>query len=420
MSGLIAGLVILGVAALVFVVWPIFAGKADLIEDKTDQQADENIRLFKEALRDLEQQKNNGRLTEAEFSVLKLEQERALLADEASKVRGINQSQGSKWVLIVLAALLLLSAVALYVDLGYSQDVKIQLLNDEKRAHLIDDFTHGREPNPEVTRALIEQISDRLEKDPENTQYWFMLARNYMELSDFEGASKAYDEVVKRDAQSSTVLAEAAQALFLRQDKNVTPQLISYVEQSLAIDPQNTVALGLSGIIGFSQQNYQRAIDEWNKVIQIVGLNAPSAVSLKSGIERAKELMAESGQTPAESASQSQGDIQLPIAITLDKAIDASPNAVAFVYARAWQGSKMPLAITKVLVNELPNALLLTESMAMSPAATLSSVSQVEVVVRISESGSATPEAGDWQGSVGPIDLANIPSKIQVVVDKKL
>lgn len=91
-----------------------------------------------------------------------------------------------------------------------------------------------------------------------------------------------------------------------------------------------------------------------------------------------------------------------------------------FVYARAWQGAKMPLAIAKIKVSELPKRIVLTEAMAMTPAMSLGSVDQVEVVARISQDGTATAKAGDWQGSIGPVDVVKSSADLSVVIDREL
>ena len=46
----------------------------------------------------------------------------------------------------------------------------------------------------------------------------------------------------------------------------------------------------------------------------------------------------------------------------------------------------------------------------------LSSASEVKAVARLSQSGSATPQTGDWEDSVNPINLSaeNISVSIQI------
>ena len=80
----------------------------------------------------------------------------------------------------------------------------------------------------------------------------------------------------------------------------------------------------------------------------------------------------------------------------------------------------MPLAINRVQVSQLPLTITLDESMAMSPQFTLANASQIEVVARISEDGSATAKPGDWQVSQGPIDINQLPESINLVIEKRM
>jgi cytochrome c-type biogenesis protein CcmH len=69
-----------------------------------------------------------------------------------------------------------------------------------------------------------------------------------------------------------------------------------------------------------------------------------------------------------------------------------------FVLARAAQGPRMPLAVLRKQVKDLPLNFTLNDSMAMQPQMKLSGFDKVIVVSRISKSGEAMPQAGDFEG----------------------
>ncbi|TEW43031.1 c-type cytochrome biogenesis protein CcmI/CycH [Psychromonas algicola] len=80
-------------------------------------------------------------------------------------------------------------------------------------------------------------------------------------------------------------------------------------------------------------------------------------------------------------------------------------NETVFVYARAWQGSRVPLAIKRFKLNDLPSLVTLDSSNAMAPGKDITSVEKLEVLVRVSQSGHASPQSGDWLATTGPISL---------------
>ena len=82
-----------------------------------------------------------------------------------------------------------------------------------------------------------------------------------------------------------------------------------------------------------------------------------------------------------------------------------APGDTLFIYARAPQGSRMPVAIVKRAAGAWPAEFRLDDSSAMSPVARLSGLSQVMLEARVSKTGSATAMPGDLHGTVGPVDV---------------
>ena len=92
----------------------------------------------------------------------------------------------------------------------------------------------------------------------------------------------------------------------------------------------------------------------------------------------------------------------------------AKPTDTVFIFARAVQGPRMPLVIVRKQVKDLPLQFSLDDSMAMSPAAKLSSFASVVVTARVSRSGQAIPEAGDLVGQSVPVSLGARGVKVEI------
>ena len=82
-----------------------------------------------------------------------------------------------------------------------------------------------------------------------------------------------------------------------------------------------------------------------------------------------------------------------------------TPEDAVFVYARAAEGSRMPLALVRRQVKDLPLSFTLDDSLAMSPAARLSGASKVVVGARITKSGQAMSQPGDLEATSAPMGV---------------
>ena len=69
------------------------------------------------------------------------------------------------------------------------------------------------------------------------------------------------------------------------------------------------------------------------------------------------------------------------------------------IYAQALNGPKMPLAIVRKQVADLPLQVELNDSMAMQPNLHLADFQQLKIIARISKTGNASTQSGDFIGA---------------------
>lgn len=419
----------LALLAAGFFLWPLLRQRyqRSALEAARQTRLATNVRLFQEHLADLQAALQEGRIDQAQFEQLKLEQERSLLEDEASQeVLAARSAPWAKAFLVAFCAACLLLALALYLRQGSGPDLEIRQLIEAKQEQDYLDALHGRDSGRAAALKLTEVLEARLESRPDQAQYWFMLARTRMELGEVQRAVEAYQQVLELDPQSAMVMAELAQAMFLRDQNQASDQVQQLASASLRLDSENTTALGLLGIWSFQQEDFPAAIDYWERAMALLGPESAGAQSLKAGITRAKQEVAKR-QVAGHQAEENQRSPTTPAGVSIslevslgDVPAGLSPDLPVFVYARHWQGSPMPLAISRLRLSDLPAKVSLTEAMAMSPAASLAQAEQIELVARISLSGEASARAGDWQATMGPLDPRSPPSAIRLVIDQKI
>ena len=424
-SSLGFGILILLLLAVVFVVWPLWRYKKSAASPALDQaeiqaRLDENVRIYREHLAELENSLASQAIDDAQFAQLKIELERNLLDDEASLhalQKKTSQYLGVN-IVLVFCALILIGGVFFYRYHGSSKDVYIQTLQQEKLQQDYQDMLQNRDPNPARAQQLIVEFEDRLKAKPDNIQYLFLLARAQMEVGNFAEASKVYQRVLTLDSQSSMIMAELAQALYLRDGNKITPPVVDLAKSAVTLDPKNTMALGLLGIDGYNRKDYPAAIKYWQKTVDISGVDSQGGRALSTGIERAKQAFVAAGGKLEDLAVKSAYAVK--VAVSLGANVKANPDQTLFVYARAWQGSPMPLAIARIKVSDLPTTIQLDETMAMSPASSLANAGDIELVARISPSGSAKAEVGDWQAKQGPIAMKALPNQVVLEINEQV
>ncbi|MBF0273865.1 MAG: hypothetical protein HQK84_01390 [Nitrospinae bacterium] len=88
----------------------------------------------------------------------------------------------------------------------------------------------------------------------------------------------------------------------------------------------------------------------------------------------------------------------IDVSVTLKSQV--KPEQTIFVFAKAVDGPRAPLAVYKGSAKDLPLRVTLTDSMAMSPQFALSAFKdkKIRVSARVSQSGMAGKERGDFEG----------------------
>jgi cytochrome c-type biogenesis protein CcmH len=174
----------------------------------------------------------------------------------------------------------------------------------------------------------------------------------------------------------------------------------------------------------FENADYALAIVSWQQALAGMPPESPSVAVLEQGIRQAQAAM---GVTPdtdsADSAAPatavvgfSQG---IKVRVELDQTAEVAPGSIVYVIASA-PGGGMPIAVVRLAVERLPAELTLDDSTAMTPANSLSRQSQVKVTARVSRSGNAIAQAGDWQGRSEVLTPANLPPLVAIRIDQKI
>jgi len=281
----------------------------------------------------------------------------------------------------------------------------------------------------EQIAAMVEGLAKRLKEQPDDATGWAMLGRSYMALGRQADALAAYQQVVKLQPDDAGALADYADMLALSQGSELAGEPTRLIEQALKIEPDNLKALALAGAAAYNRREFGQAVKYWDRVALVGPPDNPMVQQAVSGAISARELgqlpaaAATAAATPAAPATEATiaangkpagtapasaaaaaaaGTVSGTVSLAATLQGQAAASDTVFIFARPAEGSRMPLAILRKQVSDLPFSFQLDDSLSMSPAARLSSAGRVIVGARISKSGQAMPQPGDLEGLSAP------------------
>ncbi|HNN66232.1 MAG TPA: c-type cytochrome biogenesis protein CcmI [Pseudomonadales bacterium] len=396
--------------ALAFILLPLRRATAAQVSEASRQQT--NLALHRRRLDDLQQEHRRGEIDDAALAALTLELERDLLVDvdsaEPSSAGTTTPASlwSRHWLVLLVAGLLPLVALLLYGRLGGIDQIELTRLSER--------LTQTAVESPEFP-ALQEQLASRLQPTANQLSGWYLLASSALQNGRLDLATDTLQQIARLNGESTDnapVYAQLAQVAFQQAGQKITPQIEGWIQQALALDPDEPTALGLLGIAAFARSDYQAAIDAWQHALTRTPAGA-SSDALRSGIGVARERL---GLPPEPAVA---GRIEVTIEIDPALLPEVSPDSHLLLFARAANGPPMPLAAVRLPVGDWPREVQLDDSMAMQPGLKLSLHPQVEVVARISRSGGAQAMAGDLEGRSGVIEPSRQQGKLKLLINQR-
>lgn len=390
------------IAALLFVLPPLL--KPVSISTRQSRSA-LNVSVYRDQIVELEQDLRNDTITAEQYEIGRKELERRLLEDVAVNETSVEPAKkmASRNTAIVVGVAVPLFAVFLYTQLG-----KPALLNPP--AQIAQTGNQGAAPDGKQhsdvgaqIEAMVAGLEQRLASNPDDMEGWLMLARSYRFLKRHADAVKAFERSMPMVEQNAQMLADYADTLAMATGGALEGKPMQLIQKALVLEPTNQQALWLAGTSALESKNYAEALGYWRRLqaqtapgskdAQIMAANIAEAEALAGGNVPPAAALPESSPT-ANAGGVVSGIASLAPAL----ANKISPNDTLFIFARAAQGPKIPLAILKLQAKDLPVSFSLNDTMAMMPDMALSNFPEVVVGARISKSGNAMPQSGDLEG----------------------
>lgn len=267
---------------------------------------------------------------------------------------------------------------------------------------------------PATLTDAIGRLEAQLQKAPTDVEGWRLLGRAYLSEQQPAQARGAFARAAVLAPDNPDVLAEAAEASALADPQHrFDPRSVAWLRHALEVQPRHQRARWLLGVSQRQAGQPAAAAETWEPLLAEV--DAKTAVPLREQIDAARAL-AKLPPLPPSGAPASGTSLAVQVRIDPKLAARIGAGASVFVVARMPGGPPMPIAVERHAASELPFTAMLDDSDSPMPTANLSSQHEVEVVARISQAGTAMPQAGDLESAPVRITLP-APKPVALAID---
>ena len=393
-------LIALGIALCVAAIflWVLLREKKPVTQAS---QANANAKVYRDQILDLDREHDSGHISDQEWQQsrdelsLRLLEDTAAVDDPAAKTE-----KPAIWTAVVLAVALPLGSMGMYMWVGQPEALNPLALKTPDQV------------DPKDLTKMAQTLAEKLQDKPDNLQGWVMLGRTYRTLENFDAALRAYDSALKLSDDDDLKL-ERIEVIAMQRQGQFEGEPWNVIREVLQRDPQHFGALLTAGSASYAEGKFADALKYWEQARKPLDANNPDLEGLESAIATVRERL---GMPPAKAALAATSGLNVTGQVNLSASLKskASPNDVVFIYATPANGDRMPLAIFKTTVSQLPFNFTLDDSTAMAPDRKLSAAGEVMVKVRVTKSGNAMPQSGDLSGSLGPVKVGAKGLKLEI------
>lgn len=252
-----------------------------------DERKLANIAVYRDQLSELEADLQNGVVSQEQYAQDREEIERRLLDDTetaaAETRKPATAPSPSRSTAYALAVGLPLAAVIFYLQIGNPKGIT------DPGGGVTPPAASGERSQAQI-EASVAALAKRLQTNPSDVEGWTMLARSYRSMQRFGEAAGAYARLTELRPNDADLWAEYAFVSAMASGQRLEGRPTELINQALKVDPENLRALQLAGSAAFQAQDYNKAVEYWERVLKKVSADPEVAKEVKARIEEAKTL----------------------------------------------------------------------------------------------------------------------------------
>jgi cytochrome c-type biogenesis protein CcmH len=144
-------------------------------------------------------------------------------------------------------------------------------------------------PSPEMIKAMVAQLAERLSREPNDAAGWLRLGRSYLVLHEPAKSADAYDRAASlRPGDAEVALQEvAAQFETLPRDAPVPERVKMLLQRIAATAPDNPEGLWYQGLAALRGGDRQTAAAAWTRLLPLL----PPGSDNRAAVQNALDLL---------------------------------------------------------------------------------------------------------------------------------
>ena len=391
-----ASFALLTLIALLFIIVPFL--KKERVVTITHNANAELISIYEQRLVELQADLDNQRIDSQNHSEAIVELKRRLL-NELSPEKSLNSRGDNRIFALTGAAFLIALAGIFYAMTGSQQqiaawhDAMDNLADYGQRAVM----QKGEPLTKNELQAFALALRTKLSQSGDDEVAWMLLGRVAIMLNEFDMAKQSFDKALSMNPDNMQALVSYSQVLLLEgSDENMT-RAAGMLSKVLQAQPNNLDAISLLALIAFERKDWIQAKAAFEVLLASMDESDTRYAMISERISEIDGQIAQQSELNSHEQHVVQG-IQVTVKIDEQLADKQPNNGILFVFAKASEGSPMPLAVVKLTDYSFPITVELSDSNAMMAGLNLSSASEIVISARISNDDSVMPSAGELEG----------------------
>jgi len=403
---------LLTLIALAFIMLPFL--KKERVQTITHNANAELISIYEQRLVELQNDLENQRIDAQSHSESVIELKRRLL-NELSPEKSLNSKGNNRIFALTGAAFLLALTGVFYTFTGSQQqiaawyDAMDNLADYGERAVM----QKGEPLTQNELQAFALALRTKLSESGDDEVAWMLLGRVAMSLNEFDMAQQSFDKALRMNPDNMQVLISYSQVLLLEGSEENMTRAAGMLSKVLKVEPTNLDAISLLALIAYERKDWPQAKAAFEVLLASMDKSDTRYSMIAQRISDIEQQMQNEGSVMPVSANSA---ISVTVSLA-NELFDKQPQqGTLFIFAKAAQGSPMPLAVVKLNEYSFPLTVQLTDANAMVDGLNLSSAKDIVITARISIDESVMPSSGELEGHSETLQRENV-SDYQLQID---